>query len=271
MLIDCGATTCVTHILEQNGQVTTHKKAGFSPLTQPLSELPILECSQQITDIFFFGTGFEEVFWARAQKRIKEIHPLANITFSNDLQAAALATIGNSKGYIHIIGTGSASAYWDGAKIERPKLNLGYIFEDYASGYDIAREIIRIWNQGEFDNSEVENLSNTIQFKDVLNEIYSSDNVKSTLSSYSTLLNCLNKKSKEKIINSRLEQFYIKNIDNLAVGFPHHFIGSMAFMMEKEIREKAFKRNIEVKNIVKDTSKGLVEYYRNKIRSTHGK
>lgn len=269
MLIDCGATNCVIHIIHKNGNVEQFKLEGYSPISQSLDELPILRNQEGITDIYFFGTAFEKSLWARAQKIYNEVYPTASVTFSNDLEAAALATLGNKQGYIHIMGTGSAVAFWDGEKIIREKRNLGYLFEDYASGYDIAREVIRAWNNKEFDENEIKNLASITSLENIVKEVYNSENPKSKMSGYSRLINQLNKKSKEKIFNSRLEQYYIKNIDNLELNLPHYFVGSMAYIMSENIRNMSKNRNLHVGEIVKDTHKGLVSYFKNKIIQKH--
>ena len=271
MIIDCGASSCVVQILSEKGFYSKHILPGFSPITQDLSLLPVFKTTIEISDIYFFGTAMEENLWARAQKIYKHNFPSSTIHFSNDLVAAALASCGSSYGNIHIIGTGSATGYWDGNKLIRNKRNLGYLFEDYASGYDIAREIIRLWNAGSLEEEEIKNLSEDHNVNEIINSVYSSTNPKQILASYSLLLNKLNKKTINHILNSRLEYFFTKNIDNFTNNYPHHFIGSMAYLMESLIRKKLKDRGLKPGLIIKDTDELLLEYFKSKITNTNGK
>ncbi len=265
MIIDCGATTCKVHVLTSEGYVNTTHLKGFSPIVHDFESLPIPEAPFPITSFYFFGTGFEEIFWARAQKIYQQYFPDASFYFGTDLEAAALATCKDASGYVHVIGTGSASARWDGEKVIREVPNLGYLFEDYASGYDIAREIIRWWKAGDLNRTEISRLSDIITLEKLIQKVYQSKSSKNTLANYSIFLNHLENENRNAIINTRLEQFYNKNIDKFTLDLPHHFVGSMAFLMKDFIIEKGVNRAIKIGEIVKETDTLLIEYFKNKI------
>ena len=271
MLIDCGATRCKVHILQSDGKFTTSEIAGFSPISQSWSEFPFVETDATIDELHFFGTAVEKNIWAKAHKVFKKRYPTASLHISHDLEAAALATMGEEKGYIHIIGTGSATGYWDGKEVLRDKLNLGYLFEDYASGYDIAKEVIMRWNEGRLQENELTNIEAKHCIKDLITSIYRAKNKKKHLAKYSFLINELNKNTKAEIFNSRIEHFFTKNIDNLAHSYPHHFVGTMAFLMRDIIKVKAAERGIKIGSIVADTDQGLVSYFKRKITNQNGK
>ena len=271
MLIDCGATRCKVHILQSDGKFTTTELAGFSPVSQSWKEFPAVETHAIIDELHFFGTAIEKNIWAKAQKVFQSRYPKASLHISHDLEAAALATLGDEKGYIHIIGTGSATGYWDGEEVVRDKLNLGYLFEDYASGYDIAKEVIMRWNEGRLMQNELANIEGKYCLRDVITSVYRSKNKKKHLSKYSFLIDELNQKTRKEIFNSRIEQFFTKNIDNLAHSYPHHFVGTMAFIMQDIIKAKAAERGIELGKIVADTDEGLVSYFKRKITNQNGK
>src|SRR5437867_2199545 len=69
--------------------------------------------------------------------------PSAKIFVENDLKAAAIATCGDEKGIVCILGTGSNCCYYDGKKIQQGNAGLGYVLGDEASGAYFGKKILQ--------------------------------------------------------------------------------------------------------------------------------
>ena len=119
------------------------------------------------------------------KEQLSELFPIANIHISSDSEAAAIACCGNDPGYIHIIGTGSSVNFWNGSELEYPVTNLGFLWEDYASGYDIGKTIIRYWKESKLAGSEegllINKLGNLDQF---ISSLYQAKNYKKQLATW---------------------------------------------------------------------------------------
>lgn len=264
LVIDCGATTCkYSHILKK--EIVSGSTSGYSPVSNDISSFPEFKLKLIPENIYFFGTAVNKKNETIIRNTISSSYPNSKIHVASDSLAAALATCGNNSGYIHILGTGSSVNFWNGKKLTHPKLNLGYIWEDFASGYDIGKTIIEKWNDGELS------LKERLKLEDKAGEIRTfvqntyKHNPKTFLAKASLLINLLEPKTQKSIINERLEQYFKKNIDNFASRNKHHFIGSMAYLFKDEITFMMNNRSKELGKILPDTMNGLISYFQNKI------
>lgn len=147
LIADGGSTKCDWAFLQNQTTVKVTTK-GLNPffmtveaIVQELQQylLPSLS-STTIDEIYFFGAAMG---YAPNKKIIKfallQCFPKAKIKIATDLQGAAVATCGNQKGVISILGTGSSIAYFNGKTIQEERLGLGYILGDEGSGTAIGK------------------------------------------------------------------------------------------------------------------------------------
>ncbi len=263
LIIDCGASHARYAWIEA-GQVRWHKQtSGFSPISQAMEALPHLDVEELLPqEIYFYCTALVGPFVGQAQKIWQSRYPNAQVFVGSDLEAAALACCGNNAGYIHILGTGSAVNFWDGSRLHHPKINLGYIWEDYASGYDIGKSLVQRWMEDSLDEEEQEEMKHILgPKKSFISKLYSSNNIKSYLASLSPLLDKLKTETQKNILNERLSVYFTKNIDNFADTNPHHFVGSLAVLMQDLIRSKLKESGKKIGNILPNTMDALCNYY----------
>lgn len=264
LLVDCGATSCKFSLLQEKN-VFSGSLPGYSPIVNPIANFPDFNLKDNPKKIYFFGTAVLEKTANFITTNLSQQFPESEIHVASDSLAAALATCGNSAGYIHILGTGSSINYWDGEKLVFPKINLGYIWEDYASGFDIGKTIISYWSEGKLSLKERLKLEDKVgDLRTFVQNVYI-EQPKPFLAKASKLLSLLDSETQKKIINERLELYFTKNIDNFAGQNSHHFIGSMAKLFENEIKSKMAVRSIPLGKIIPDTMNGLISYFQNKI------
>lgn len=266
LVIDCGATTCKYAEIAENKDILIQKTKGFSPIVDGLEKFPEFKVDAlKITDIYFFGTAVKDDNETLIYNFLKHKYPHCNIFVGSDLKAAAIACCGLESGYVHILGTGSAVNYWDGKKLTNPKINLGYLWEDYASGYDISKAIISYWNEDKLSKKEIANISEIYgDLRSFIQRVYEG-NSKQLLADSSHAISKLSLKTQKNIINERLELYFTKNIDNFALQSIHHFVGSMALLFKKEINHKLATRGLENGKFLQDTMIDLIEFYKSKI------
>ena len=262
LIIDAGATHSRCAVVKDTELVSKMNTIGFSPIVNSAHDFPTFNLgSMKMDKIFYFGTAINPENSNLITELLKKQFPQSTIQVKSDLWAAALATCGNEAGNVHIMGTGSAVNFWDGDKLTNPKYNLGYIWEDYASGYDISKTIIQYWNEGKLSNAEIERLeSEWGSIRTFVQKVYQS-NPKPFLAQASFQLHLLSPENQKKIINERLELYFTKNIDIFANRNKHHFVGSMAKLFETHIETLLEKRKLQLGSIIENTLDGLISYY----------
>lgn len=261
VIIDAGATkTRWIYMYEEDQEF--YKTKGLNVSKIKSWKIPP-EIPEDIDKVFFYGTGSVANVAMVIYKKLTKRFNTTAIHVGSDSEAVALACCGNTNGYIHIMGTGSSLNYWDGQTLQYPTTNLGYLFEDFASGYDMGSTIIKTWKQGGFNPKDEQLLHDQFgNLQDLVTNIYQSPNHKREVADISKMLPRLSREMGDKIIGQRLDSYFNNVKDHLVKGSIHHFSGSLASVMHKQIREKAKQYNFNVGRIMKDPINGLVGYFR---------
>lgn len=95
-----------------------------------------------INEIRFYGAGCrpeQEVRMGRLLGKWLRAH---RVSVASDLQGAAHALCGTQEGIVCILGTGSGSALYDGARFVQSTPSLGYILGDEGSGASLGKHLI---------------------------------------------------------------------------------------------------------------------------------
>lgn len=101
------------------------------------------------SDIWYYGAGIiDHRVIDEVRQQLQIMYPLSKIHIASDLLGAAIAACGYEQGTVAILGTGSHAAVFDGQKIIRQAISLGYILGDEGGGCDIGKAML----QGYFYN-----------------------------------------------------------------------------------------------------------------------
>lgn len=105
-----------------------------------------MEDPSRITKIYHYGAG---VSGTQQQELLREIYHLyfsnATLSLEGDMLAAVRATIGDEKGIVCILGTGSNSCYFDGRTIKANYQGFGYLIGDEGGGVDMGTRLIKLY------------------------------------------------------------------------------------------------------------------------------
>lgn len=100
----------------------------------------------KISKIYHYGAG---VSGAQQQELLQNIYynyfPSAVLSIEGDMLAAVRATLGDKRGIVCIIGTGSNSCYFDGTTIKANYQGFGYMIGDEGGGVDIGTRMIKLY------------------------------------------------------------------------------------------------------------------------------
>lgn len=153
LIADCGATKCEWAFTQGPGQTSWSASRGFNPNVLPEAEVKKLlyeaaEVNQWLADvpgsIYFFGAGCGTAHGnASVTRSLQEIFPQASIQVQNDIMGAALALYHEKPIVACILGTGSASLYFDGQSTRPLRASLGWTIGDEGGGCAIGKRVLR--------------------------------------------------------------------------------------------------------------------------------
>ncbi len=275
LIADSGSTKADWVLIDHKKIQSKFQTDGLNPvhlseevIFQKLSsEKNISSNAENISEVHFFGAGCGNADgMGRMEMVLKKILSAAKVTVENDLMAAALATCGNEKGIVSILGTGSNCCYYDGSSIHVKNFGLGYILGDEGSGTWFGKKIFRAFLYGQLPekiNSAFVSEYN-LNREQIIESVYRKPNVNLFLSSFMPFIAKHKEESfMKKLLTDGLIEFFDTNIS----GFPEskhaplHFVGSIAALLEKEIREIGKEKKLSIRKIIKRPMDGLANYF----------
>lgn len=277
LLVDSGSTKADWIAIDDAGKVIfTTQSLGLNPEVLTKDEIisrlndkfDISHNKLLVSHLHFYGAGcgtdrmkifLTDVF----QKYFTKAH----ISVQEDTYAAVYATTPkNQKAIVCILGTGSNASYFDGVVLHQKVQSLGYIAMDDCSGNRFGRHLLR----GYYFNQMPSHLA--VEFQEEYNldadyikhNLYKEPNPNAYLATFAKFL--IKHKDDDfckNLIQIELNDFvenYIKQFDNYN-NVPVHFIGSIAFYLKHELKQKLEKNNIKLGNVLRRPIDGLIAYH----------
>jgi glucosamine kinase len=285
LICDSGSTKADWLLMNGNKSVNTFHTPGLNPvnlseksLTAILTaEIKIKSASKALTEVHFFGSGCGNAEGrGRMLKVLKKVFPSAEVTVENDLMASAIATCGSEnvrlrtdstgRGVVAILGTGSNCCYFDGKNIHLKNFGLGFMLGDEGSGTWFGRKFLVAYLYGQMPAPLARKFFVTykVDRQKAIESVYGKPNPNIFLSSFMPFIIANRKNSfVKKFLLEGIEYFF----DTTILAFPEskktavHFTGSVAAMLEKEIRIVGRKKKTPIGRILKRPLDGLTIYY----------
>src|SRR4051812_18130298 len=160
IVADSGSTKTDWCFLRKGKKPLYFKTPGINPYLQSkdaikamLQEnLPWNDKKSEVAKISYFGAGMGSKENQATMTAILKAHfCTTRAEVQTDLMAAARALCGDKKGVVAILGTGSASCYYDGKKIKHQQPSLGYIAGDEGSGNHMGKRVLQYYTYDTFD------------------------------------------------------------------------------------------------------------------------
>lgn len=101
-----------------------------------------------VSEIFFYGAGCFDDKTAIVSNALARIFEKAAVSVHLDLLASARATLGDTPGFVAILGTGANSCLYDGQKIVSNIDSLGFLLGDEGSGFYLGRKLLGDYIRG---------------------------------------------------------------------------------------------------------------------------
>ncbi len=176
--------------------ITGFKGMGINPnlhneqhILQSLNKSnTLINYAEQIKKIYFFGAGSSSNDRKdRIQRVFQEFFINAKIYVDQDIVGAAISTLGDHKGYIGILGSGSNVGFFNGKRMMEDNYGLGYILADEGSSNWIGRTLLKhfLTESMPDDIYDLFIEAHPIDRKQVLEKVYNNPNPNQFLTSFS--------------------------------------------------------------------------------------
>lgn len=275
LIIDCGSTKADWVIINDKNIVVSFQTEGFNPNYTDKKYISsiILDKAryntyiQEITDIFFYGSGCgKEENCIMIKDILSSAFSNAEVNVTHDMLAACHAILGDKKGIACILGTGSNSCFYDGKEITGKSFSLGYVLGDEGSANHIGRKIVHDY----FYKIMPEDLLLTfgkeynINISDFIENIYHKNQVSKYLAEFSKFA-YTNKEHDyiknlcSECFNEFIEYFVLKfkPTVNTEIGF----VGSIAYYFQDILSDRLECKGLKISKILKNPIEGLIDYH----------
>jgi glucosamine kinase len=274
LIADSGSTKTDWVVLSGN-KIFAVSTVGLNPVFRTKEEMRNVYRSvnfftsfyRRIKEVRFYGAGCGS---AEGKKKMEEslkgFFRFAKVKVETDLTGAALATCGNEKGIVCILGTGSNCCYYDGRKVKQSNGGLGYILGDEASGTYFGKKILTSFLYGKLSAKLEKDFEREFHVtrESAIDNTYRQANANSYLASFMPFV-IKWKKEKEigEIIKDGLNEFYETNISSVEryKKLPVHFVGSVAFYLDSYIVQMCSRKKLVRGKIVQKPMDGLENYF----------
>jgi N-acetylglucosamine kinase-like BadF-type ATPase len=285
LIIDSGSTKSDWFLIQENGDfVDSYKTIGFNPFfhstafikSEIAKNKSLLGIADKVSHIYYYGAGCSTPDYQNIVKNaLDALFPVSQNKVDHDMKAALYATFDEQACITCILGTGSNACHFDGTKITESISGLGYILGDEGSGSFFGKKLLSNFLYGNL-NEEI-----TRQMRDemglnkevVFRNVYNEPNANVYLAGYTRYLHTIKDDPFiKKILDDGMKEFMQVHVCRYPdyKTIKTHFIGSIAFYFQENIKTAAAELDVPLGKIIKSPIQNLVAYHVKHIIKVHG-
>ncbi len=275
LIVDSGSTKSDWVLLKTHESRELFKTMGFNPFYH--SETIIANAIKQNRDLFQYSTEVTQIFYYGAgcssqdlistvRRALKRVFPNADVHVDHDLVACAYATYTGEPAISCILGTGSNSCHYDGEKVWEAVPALAYILGDEGSGSYFGKKLLsaHLYNHLPAEISADLDEQFEISKYNVMENVYMMPHANVYLASF---MRFIAKHKKHPFIDKMIYEGLLEFIRIHVCCYddckevPVHFIGSIGFFFEDQLKRAADTAGITLGVISRKPIDGLVDYH----------
>ncbi len=280
LIVDSGSTKSDWILLKGRDEREFYKTMGFNPFFH--SETFIANAVKQNQDLVRFADQIEQIFYygagcssdemnAIVKKALKKVFPKAAVVVDHDLLACAYATYAGEPAISCILGTGSNSCHYDGENLTEAVPALSYILGDEGSGSYFGKKLLAAFLYHKLPDHVAEDLvkRHEVTKSSIMENVYMKSGANVYLASFMRFI--ADHKADpfiDDMLISGLKDFMEAHVccyeDYKTV--PVHFIGSIGYFFEEQLRKAADSLGITIGTIIRKPIDGLVDFHLNSER-----
>lgn len=248
--------------------INAYYMSGEAIISMLQDELMPSMPAKEVNSIYYYGAGCStEAKCTKISVLLKGLFPNAAIEVNHDMLAAARSLCDSKPGIACILGTGSNSCVYDGQKITRQMVSLGYFFGDEGSGTHMGKLLITDYLRGDMPDHISDKLTDefNLSLEFVLDNIYNKPSPNRFLASFAPFI-------QQNGMDVYIRQLITKSFSEfLKMGvmkfsdfekYEVSFVGSIAFHFRDILLDVASQKGINICRIQKSVIEGLMEYHK---------
>ncbi len=270
-------------LANKNGIVSEFRTSGINPafndkkyiLSLLNKQVQLVNYAEQIKRIYFFGAGVSSDDLKNVIiESFSEFFRYGKVSAENDLQAAALATLGNDKGIVGILGSGANAAFFDGKKIRKNNYGLGYILADEGSANWMGRKLLKHYLNGILPEEIEKKFSEKFDLnrKHILDKVYKQPNAALFLSSFVEFIAENQGDPYVKgLVQKGFEEYimtYILPLQKQNNVMPVYAAGTVADTFEPLLKDRMQHYGLDFRGVVRKPITNVLNYYIHKNTNT---
>lgn len=275
LVADSGSTKTSWCLIAKNEGNIHFSTEGFNPYyvdseyisNSLLANVPADIDKSKVLEIYYYGAGCNAAKASVVEEALKNVFPNVQTIFvASDLLAAARSVLGNEKGFVAILGTGTNSCIYADGEIAHQVDSLGFILGDEGSGAYIGKQLLVAYNRG-FLPKELSDLffeRFNISPEEVINNIYTKILPNRFSAGFSKFVgeNILHP-FMDNMVRNCFRDFF-RNIVSYYPNFTDYTfncVGSIAYYYHTQLKDVAAEFNMDMGNITKNPLEGLLKYH----------
>lgn len=243
---------------------------GYNPVTQSERQGNILfesletnMRSLEFSTIWYYGAGVIDSQIAQViHDNLKRMFPDSMIQVSSDLTGAAIATCGEVQGTVAILGTGSHAAVWDGKRIVKQAVSLGYLLGDEGGGCDIGKALLQHYFYKTMPKAISKDFDEKLQGDRgaFLQELQTSEKPNQFLAEFARFA-VLHQEHEwiQDLVSARFSVFISRHVVPLHPNGDVHVVGSIGCIFASLIKRELEKHGLSAGTFIKDPARLLFE------------
>jgi N-acetylglucosamine kinase-like BadF-type ATPase len=275
LIADSGSTKTDWRLIDDDKKILNFATKGLNPFFKTSLEieeevrLRIKDkfSPQRVQKIFFYGAGCSIRNKNKVVgKALKNIFCNSTMDINSDLTGAAHALFQHDAGLVVILGTGTNTGYYDGKRIVRSIIPLGYIFGDEGSGAVLGLKFIQAYLKEELPTKIRQRFYEKYKLstEDIKEAVYSRSLPNQFLASFNPFLaEYLDEPSVYQIVYVSMEELFERQIRKYEnwTEMPVRCTGSVAHIFRSVLLRVASDWNTKIDKIIRSPIDGLVKYH----------
>lgn len=274
LIADSGSTKTDWAVVDDHGSsVRKFRSDGINPVLLSDEELRHLlqeQLSQNIKGIafkhvYFYGAGCRPDQVERVCGIMKEF-VACPVSVNSDLLGACRALAGHEEGICCILGTGSASCYYDGKSIVAQTPSLGYVLGDEGSGCSLGKHLLSDVYKRQLpeDICAAFEAEVGVGISEALNRVYNQPWPNRWMASLTPFIaNHLDNPVMHEWVVSEFRDYLCRNIVPYDKPLlPVNFVGSVAHYFRCELEEALRREGLLLGTILQSPLTGIIAYHK---------
>ncbi len=235
-------------------------QADEALLAGVMSSLPeLVEAAAACDKLIFFGAGCgPDEAASRMKALLIPYFPNAEILILSDMEAAAIALLGQQDGLVGIVGTGSNVGFYHAESqtwsYQIP--SLGWALADEGGGVSLGRALVKAFTRGKLNATVTHQLKQLpeLELSAILNHLYRQPLPNRYLASFAPII--LRLSHDESVVREVMDPVFDEFVRELALPtaqahqcFDIHLAGSVAFYFKEPISKALGRYGMTLKEV----------------------